>query len=485
MRVYIYMPNRRTNKRSRKRGGNGTCRKYDKQPFKCLTKDGCVYNSATGTCSSMDSNSKSTKDINLVRQEDRARNPVLYSNLAATEIQRQRRGRLGREVARAAQQKLNVEITNMDGSTSRLKIPASKTYKGFTKDISTSLGFPASNVRLMHPSLASPLTTMQHVRTVQAKDPDSIIRLFSIVEKPSPMELMSIVADSLEKQGSQQIRVKIIDENEEKADDDDDEPSGDNDVVEVSFRGNMSGMAGARNQFRLRPEDCVGKIVPPNELGELIEMQALYMVDLKITAIPDSISNLSNLTRIYFHHTSLKALPKSISTLPNLRKLQIKQSCLTNQGIPSQLGDLRNLETLDLTYPSRLVINDNNSLGVSLAKMTNLKHLDLSGCDLSDGLSTLSVDRLNTLRLNDARLNDIPDWAYFAPDLDLFEAADNNIRTFRSPHEIGEYDGHYGGIFPVLLSLDITDAFLDLNDEIIERVEQLHDRGDVDIIGFE
>ena len=63
---------------------------------------------------------------------------------------------------------------------------------------------------------------------------------------------MSIVADSLEKQGSQQIRVKIIDENEE-ADDDDDEPSGDNDVVEVSFRGNMSGMAGARNQFRLCP----------------------------------------------------------------------------------------------------------------------------------------------------------------------------------------------------------------------------------------
>lgn len=66
----------------------------------------------------------------------------------------------------------------------------------------------------------------------------------------------------------------------------------------------------------------------PRDTEELCNLDALYLNDLKLTYLPDSIGNLSQLTELYVGDNQLTHLPDSIGNLTNLRELNIHDNPL-------------------------------------------------------------------------------------------------------------------------------------------------------------
>ena len=448
--IYIHMPNHRRFKKG-PRGGNATCKKYHKKPLKCLSTPGCVYYSNPQQCKSK-SHSSSYADSVRARARDYERNPDFYRTTAATAIQKTRRGHSVRKPAKT----MSIEVTGMDGEVETTEVRASKSFKGFSRELSQALGHPAGDMKFFHPKYETPLSTIAQVKSLQAEAEDGVVRLFLMNEKADPMLALSVVQERLEAQGRQHITLELLEEQEEKADDEEEEDAS-------GFRGATFTGQLVREPLRAMFVPCASnptKVVPPFELGEVADMEELYFTNMLLTGLPEVIGNLSNLVYLTCYFTTLKSLPESIGRLSSLRSLKIKKSCLGNDGVPESLGDLTNLETLEITYPSNMLkINDSNRIGRTLARLPNLAHLDLSGCNLNGGFTLPSTSNLISVRLNNCNLQLIPDWVYYAPELSLLEARDNEIVEFRSAEIEHDEDGIPITIFPNLLHLDLRDAF--------------------------
>ena len=342
----------------------------------------------------------------------------------------------------------------MQGSTQQLKIPSSKTFKGFTRELSRVLGHRHGDMKVFHESLQAPLSSINQLKTIQAKEEDGVVRLYSMIEKADPIIALNVVAQSLEEQSRQAVRLRVIEDDEEKVEDDEEERAG---FIGAGFDGNLV----PDPQRRLTVTGCQvkRKAVPPLDLVEITDMEELYFSNLYITGLPTSFGNLSNLVRLQFFYTTLKSLPSSIGRLSSLRTLSVNKSCLLNRGVPDSIGDLSNLRVLSLTYPTRLEINDGNNLGRAIARLSNIEILDLSGCDLRQPFTMPGNDNLLNVRMNDANLIAIPDWVYYAPNLSHFEATNNLIQTLRSPDIEEDEDGLPRAIFSNLLSLELGRGF--------------------------
>ncbi|OBX47721.1 leucine-rich repeat domain-containing protein [Moraxella nonliquefaciens] len=66
----------------------------------------------------------------------------------------------------------------------------------------------------------------------------------------------------------------------------------------------------------------------PRDTEELCNLDTLYLNDLKLTHLPDSIGNLSQLTKLDVRCNQLTHLPDSIGNLTNLRELNIHDNPL-------------------------------------------------------------------------------------------------------------------------------------------------------------
>lgn len=73
---------------------------------------------------------------------------------------------------------------------------------------------------------------------------------------------------------------------------------------------------------------------------------SLDLIDLKLTAIPDSIAQLSNLRKLQLNSNQLTTIPDSIVELPKLKSLHLSGNRLT--AIPDSIAELANLENLDI-----------------------------------------------------------------------------------------------------------------------------------------
>lgn len=146
----------------------------------------------------------------------------------------------------------------------------------------------------------------------------------------------------------------------------------------------------------------------PDRIGELVNLEKLYLGKNKIKYLPASIAKLKNLRILSVQYNDLLELSDSISGLVKLEQLLLNNNQL--KTLPKTIGDLKKLEVLELKYngfevlPDEignctelqfLKLNQNNMLEIpdSLTNCRKLRELYLSGSGplltLPEGLCTL------------------------------------------------------------------------------------------------
>ena len=91
----------------------------------------------------------------------------------------------------------------------------------------------------------------------------------------------------------------------------------------------------------------------------------------ELTTLPKEIGNLKNLEWLFLGNNQLTTLPPEIWKLTNLRMLALRGNKLTN--LLPKIGRLKNLKRLNLYY------NQLTTLPPEIGKLKNLKDLDLRG----------------------------------------------------------------------------------------------------------
>jgi hypothetical protein len=161
----------------------------------------------------------------------------------------------------------------------------------------------------------------------------------------------------------------------------------------------------------------------PSSFGNLTALERIEFLDYRQDAtLPESFKNLINLTSVYFHavfymvpfpvvltklpnlkvidmenNLFIDSLPSSIGNMVQLTTLDVNDCFVNSSKIPSELGNLKNLDSL-------LLFNNHfyGTIPASLANLDSLTTLDLSSNDLSGNIPGLArLKKLNNLFLND------------------------------------------------------------------------------------
>jgi len=127
----------------------------------------------------------------------------------------------------------------------------------------------------------------------------------------------------------------------------------------------------------------------------------MYLIQIPIERLPNSISKVSTLERIGIQDCELKTIQPELCSLKNLKELFIHNCPITS--IPSDIGNLTNLETLKIT-------NTNiRSLPESIGNLSNLHELDLHSNKLQSLPNSLQkLTQLTELNLRDNNFKSLP-----------------------------------------------------------------------------
>ena len=170
--------------------------------------------------------------------------------------------------------------------------------------------------------------------------------------------------------------------------------------------------------------------IPP-ELGDLSNLENLYLSSNDLTEIPTQLGNLSNLENLYLSSNDLTEIPPELGNLSNLENLYLRDNQLTGR-IPPQLGNLSNLENLDLSS------NDLTEIPPELGDLSNLENLDLSSNDLTRIPTQLGdLANLENLYLASNDLTRIPTQLGDLANLENLYLHDNQL-TGRIPTQLGD-----------------------------------------------
>lgn len=85
----------------------------------------------------------------------------------------------------------------------------------------------------------------------------------------------------------------------------------------------------------------------PETIGELTDLEGLYVINGRLSSLPVSIGNLTKLKDLTLSGNRIRSLPDSIGNLTNLTALNLAYNNL--ESLPSGIANLTNLEVLDLT----------------------------------------------------------------------------------------------------------------------------------------
>lgn len=107
----------------------------------------------------------------------------------------------------------------------------------------------------------------------------------------------------------------------------------------------------------------------PPEIGQLSELQVLWLNGNRFEQLPPEIGQLRNLRRLRLHKNHLAALPPEIGQLTELRDLTLYSNQLI--ALPPQIGNLHKLQ--------RLITADNkiSKLPDEIAQLSELRELNL------------------------------------------------------------------------------------------------------------
>ena len=140
----------------------------------------------------------------------------------------------------------------------------------------------------------------------------------------------------------------------------------------------------------------------PESIGNLTNLQSLYIRVDSLTTLPDWIGNLTNLQSLGINGDSLSTLPESIGNLTNLQTLGISGDSLT--FLPDWIGNLTNLQTLGIRVDSLTTLPD------WIGNLTNLQSLSIIGNSLTTLPESIGkLTNLQSLVISDTSLTTLPE----------------------------------------------------------------------------
>lgn len=103
---------------------------------------------------------------------------------------------------------------------------------------------------------------------------------------------------------------------------------------------------GINNLKQLKGLSLVGVNEIPAEIGNLTNLEELYLEGKAISVVPPVIGNLQKLIRLAIIKTNISTLPNEIGKLKNLRSLDLSQNKLAS--FPPSMGNLIELKDLEI-----------------------------------------------------------------------------------------------------------------------------------------
>lgn len=147
----------------------------------------------------------------------------------------------------------------------------------------------------------------------------------------------------------------------------------------------------------------------PDEIGQLKSLEHLDLGWSQVTTLPPGIGGLTNLESIQLSFGT-ETLPPEIGKLKRLKEISFAGNLIhfpdtlgELRSLPSQIGDLRNLEQLDVSS-TRLT-----ELPPSIGKLKKLKRIDASRCKLTKIPNEISgLKSIEDLDFSDNQISQIP-----------------------------------------------------------------------------
>lgn len=134
----------------------------------------------------------------------------------------------------------------------------------------------------------------------------------------------------------------------------------------------------AKNALRVTPDgkrrldlSNMGIDSFPKCLLKLTGIDELDLSRNKLMTIPDFISKFTSVCWLDLHSNNIKQLPPSIGQMESLCYLNLCNNHLDSTGLPADIGNLKNLQTLNLG------LNQLTVLPPTMASLTNLRELGL------------------------------------------------------------------------------------------------------------
>lgn len=103
----------------------------------------------------------------------------------------------------------------------------------------------------------------------------------------------------------------------------------------------------------------------PEEIGNLQELEKLYLPDSSITALPESIGRLPKLEVLYLGRSSIKQIPNSFASLKSLKKISLEGSAIADY-IPPEIFSQTPIQIIDYILRYQ---NDNDKVILNESKM--------------------------------------------------------------------------------------------------------------------
>jgi Leucine-rich repeat (LRR) protein len=166
----------------------------------------------------------------------------------------------------------------------------------------------------------------------------------------------------------------------------------------------------------------------PSEIGNLSNLQLLYLPYNNLTSLPPEIGDLLNLSGVYLDRNPISNLPPEIGNLQNLVELDLSQNQLTS--LPSEIGNLSNLADLYLSN------NQLTSLPPQIGNLSSLKELYLDNNFLTSLPSEIgNLSSLQHLYLSENQLTSLPPEIGDLSNLEFLNLSQNQLTSL--PPELG------------------------------------------------
>ncbi|WP_427158351.1 leucine-rich repeat domain-containing protein [Aliinostoc sp. HNIBRCY26] len=167
----------------------------------------------------------------------------------------------------------------------------------------------------------------------------------------------------------------------------------------------------------------------PPEIGQLTNLQTLFLWGNQLSSLPPEIGKLVNLQSLELSSNQLSSLPPEIVQLVNLQSLELSSNQMSS--LPPEFRKLVNLQTLDLRF------NQLSSLPPEIGKLVNLQSLNLYNNQLSSLPPEIGkLVNLQTLHLQENQLSSLPPEIGKLVNLQTLHLQENQLSSL--PPEIGK-----------------------------------------------